>query len=318
MGTEYTDPGNAAEDCELQDVATNLLALDPEGKRWASVLRHTYDVVYNGQETGRFSWEQLMKTEKTHFGTLFEIFAQREFQFENGDATDYRIAGVEVDAKWSQRLGGWMLPPEVVGHIALVATGDDQTGRWSLGLVRVHESVRSEGSNRDKKSTLNSFGRSSIRWLWKDAPLPNNVLLQLSRDEVDRMLKIAGGVNRIAQLFRLAEGQVVGRSAVLTVAQQLDAMRRLRGGSNGARQLLAPEGYLILSGTYHQAIAGRLGLPVPASDEFVAHRVLPDPNSGVFIAGQRWRIAARDEPIRAAAPIVPMKWEDMAHLSGSP
>lgn len=302
-------------DEQLLEVAAHLQQMDAGGRRWASVIRHTYDVLYNGQETGRFSWEQLMKTEKTHFGTLFEIFAQREFHFPNGEATDYRIAGVQVDAKWSQRFGGWMLPPEVIDQVALVATGDDSKGLWSLGLIRVVEAFRSEGSNRDRKSTLNSLGRQSILWLWQDAPLPVNILLRLKREDVDRLLTLGGGVNRIAQLFRLAEGQIVGRSAVITVARQLDAMRRLRGGSNGARQLLAPEGYLILSGTYHQALAARLGLPVPAPDEFIGHRVLPDDRSRIIVAGQGWRLAGQDERSDVPAPIVPMRWEDIVDLA---
>ena len=303
------------DDAELHRVADFLKNQDPDGRRWASVIRHSYDVVYNGQETGRFSWEQLMKTEKTYFGTLFEIFAQREFQFENGDATDYRISGIEVDAKWSQRFGGWMLPPEVFGHIALVATADDTEGRWSLGLVRVEEANRTTRSNRDSKATLSPRGRSAIHWLWRDAPLPSNILLRLRRQDVDAMLAVPGGVRRIAQLFRLAEGQIVGRSAVLTVAQQLDAMRRLRGGSNGARQLLAPEGYLILSGTFHQALASRLGLPVPAQDEFIGQRVVPDAAGPVRLAGVNWRCREPEDRVSCVAPIVPMKWADISDLA---
>ncbi|BDE58652.1 hypothetical protein REA19_16680 [Prescottella equi] len=34
-------------------------------------------MIYNGSETGRYRWDQLMKTEKTHYGTMFEINAQR-------------------------------------------------------------------------------------------------------------------------------------------------------------------------------------------------------------------------------------------------
>ena len=75
------------QDQPLDEVATEIKRLDPDGMRWASVIRHTYDMIYNGQETGRYRWDQLMKTEKTHFGTLFEINAQREFGFPGGDTT---------------------------------------------------------------------------------------------------------------------------------------------------------------------------------------------------------------------------------------
>ena len=66
-------------DTALEEVKQTVLQLDPDGSRWAAAIRHTYDMIYNGQETGRYRWAQLMKTEKTHFGTLFEINAQREF-----------------------------------------------------------------------------------------------------------------------------------------------------------------------------------------------------------------------------------------------
>ena len=47
----------------------------------AKVLRRTYDMLLDGQHTGRYRWDQLLKTEKTHFGTLVEINLQRAFGF---------------------------------------------------------------------------------------------------------------------------------------------------------------------------------------------------------------------------------------------
>ncbi len=296
------------DDPALDEVAQRLVELDPDGTRWASVIRHTYDMIYNGQETGRYRWDQLMKTEKTHFGTLFEINAQRQFGFDgfDEDPTDYRIRGHMVDAKWSQRNGGWMLPPEVLDHIALVATGSDSDSIWSVGVVRVRAEYRSEGANRDKKSTLNRLGRSAVRWLWRDAPLRPNVLLQLDRSAVEEVLALKAGTKRTDELFRVAEGRIVHRGAVLTVARQLDAMRRLRGGAGGARLALAPEGLLILSGAYHSQIAKDLGAPVPKRDEFISVRVVPSgAEAGVLIDGERWRLARHGERISRSAPVLP-------------
>lgn len=296
----------APEDPALDAVAAELLRADPDGRRWASVVRHTYDMIYNGQETGRYRWDELMKTEKTHFGTLFEINGQREFEFDGGDTTDYRIAGHQVDAKWSQTLGGWMLPPEVFGEIALVATGDDAKSTWSLGLIRVRTEYRREGANRDKKSQLNELGRGAICWLWRDAPLRPNVLLQLPRPVVDAILAHKHGTTRTDALFRAAEGRIVHRGAVLTVSRQLDALRRLRGGSGGSRAALAPEGILILSGAYHSHLAAPLSVPVPRNDEYVSVRVVPsDDGSGALIAGERWRRAVSGEPVQRPAPRLP-------------
>src|SRR6478609_7224287 len=82
-------------------------AADPDGQRAARVFRDTLDQLYDGQHSGRYRWDQLYKTEKTHCGTLVEINLHREFRFENGQVMDYRIAQVEADCKYSQTLGGW-------------------------------------------------------------------------------------------------------------------------------------------------------------------------------------------------------------------
>lgn len=297
---EFAPPFDQA----LDEVAARINQLDPDGSRWARVIRHTYDMIYNGQETGRYRWDQLMKTEKTHFGTLFEINAQREFLFEgrDEDKTDYRIAGHLVDAKWSQKRGDWMLPPEVFDELALVATGDDAKSVWSLGLIRIRPEFRREGENRDKKSQLNALGRQSVKWLWYDAPLRPNVLLQLPRAVVDEIFDHQHGTKRTDRLFRAAEGMIVHRSAVATVSRQLDAQKRVRY-NGGSRTALAPEGYLILSGHYHRDLARELGLPVPRRDEYISVRVVPSVDgSGALIDGQVWRRALPTEVISVPAP----------------
>ena len=288
----------------LDEVASAILALDPDGSRWAAVLRHTYDMIYNGQETGRYRWDQLMKTEKTHFGTIFEINAQREFKFEgrDEDKTDYRIAGHLVDAKWSQKLNGWMLPPEVFDELALVATADDLTSTWSLGLVRIREEYRREKSNRDKKSQLNKLGTRSVRWLFNDAPLRPNVLLQLPKEIVDHIFDSKFGTQRTHRLFRAAEGMIIHRNIVATVSRQLDHQKRVRY-NGGSRSALAPEGFLIFSGLYHTHLAEAFGLPIPRRDEYVSVRVVPaGPNEGVIIDGRRWRRIRPGDTVTQPAP----------------
>lgn len=290
-------------DPALDAVADEIKRLDPDGTRWAAVVRHTYDMIYNGQETGRYKWDQLMKTERTHFGTLFEINAQREFKFEGGDATDFQIVGHPVDAKWSQSRGDWMLPPEVFEELALVATGSDQDSVWSLGLIRVTADVRrASGFNRDQKTQLDRNGRKQVTWLWMDAPLRPNVLLQLDPRTVDYIFDNKHGTQRTHRLFRAAEGMIVHRNAVATVSRQLDAQKRVRG-NGGSRGVLAPEGYVILSGKYHRRLAEPLGVPVPLPDEYVSVRVVPSENeTGAIIAGRRWRRARPDEPSIESAP----------------
>jgi hypothetical protein len=100
---------------ELRTVVEYLTRNDPTGVRTARVLRRTYDMLLDGQHTGRYRWDQLYKTEKTHFGTLVEINLQREFGFADGVTMDFAIEGVDVDCKYSQNIAEWMIPPEVNG-----------------------------------------------------------------------------------------------------------------------------------------------------------------------------------------------------------
>lgn len=291
-------------DSAVEEVAAEILRIDPTGARWGAVLRHTYDMIYNGPETGRFRWSQLMKTEKTHFGTVFEINAQREFGFEGGDETDYRIAGHQVDAKWSQSDGGWMLPPEVFDEIALVATASDPEARFSLGLVRVVEAYRREGANRDKKSSLNLVGRQSIKWLWRNAPMPASILLKLPDAVVAHIFDHHHGTERVNRLFRAAEGQLVHRNAVRTVAMQLDDQKRVRT-NGGARSALKPYGYIILS-NYYAHLAEALGVPAPDDKHYISVRVTPGSGNDPLIGGCRWRRATADDP-PCEAPTLPKR-----------
>src|SRR5258708_10360104 len=98
-------------DAGLRAVEAELYRLDPTGDQVASVLRDTLDQLYDGQHSGRWAYEQLHKTEKTHMGTLVEINLHRRFRFGDGDATHYPIAGIEGDCKYSMSYGGRGIPP---------------------------------------------------------------------------------------------------------------------------------------------------------------------------------------------------------------
>ena len=122
------------------------------------MIRQTYDQLLDGQRTGRWDYRDLRKTEKTHMGTLVEINLHREFEFEDGRAMDYRIAGVEVDCKFSQSPRGWQIPLEATGYVCLLLWADDGLGLFSGGLLRISEDVLRPGGNRDQKRTLNAAG----------------------------------------------------------------------------------------------------------------------------------------------------------------
>ncbi|MFF3659002.1 NaeI family type II restriction endonuclease [Streptomyces olivochromogenes] len=301
-------------------VYEHIRALDPDGNRFASVLRDTIDQLLNGEATGRYDWKTLFKTEKTHAGTLVEINLQREFKFDDGadvadgqHPMDYRIRGIDVDCKFSQDFGGWMIPPEAMGYICLLVWADDYKSRWSAGLFRVREEWLNAGSNRDKKLTVKAEHRKNkILWLWHEAELPQNVLLHLP-DSTRKEILIEGsrkGQRRVIELFRRVQNRRIGRGAIRTAAQQLDYMARLREGDGRARTVLREEG-IVIAGPYskHQAIARQIGAEVPQRGEFVSFRVAEaKPHHGnhprVELGGRYW-VLAEPSDLKETAPRLP-------------
>ncbi|GAA3089665.1 NaeI family type II restriction endonuclease [Streptosporangium carneum] len=310
--------GEMAPDSALEAVFTRLMALDEDGARTGKAIRRTFDMLLDGQHTGRFRWEQLHKTEKTHCGTLVEINLQREFEFSDGEVLDYSIEGVEVDCKYSQDIGEWMIPPEAEGHLLLGLWGNDQLGRWSAGLVRAHpDMLTSKKGNRDRKRRLTKEGKGTIRWLFQNAPLPENVLLRMPKEDVAAIFSCGPtghkcerhGSKRVDELFRRAQGRLVGRTAVATVAQQEDYMKRVRG-NGGARSNLKPEG-IVIFGQYdsHRALARQLGVPVPGSGESISVRLaqrhaLHGNLPYIHLEGKEWVVARPDDPVEPA-PMLP-------------
>ncbi len=287
-------------------MSSRLLQLDPDGQRFAAVLRDTIDQLLNGEVTGRYDWKTLFKTEKTHAGTVVEINLQREFAFDDGVDMDYRISGFDVDCKYSQKFGSWMIPPEAIGHLCLLVWADDYTSRWSAGLLRIRPEWLNSGNNRDLKLTIQSTHRDKILWLWRDAELPLNVLLHMERDSREAVLSLPSGQKRVNELFRRVQRQCIGRGVVRTVAQQSDYMARVRKGKGRARTVLREEGILI-PGHYstHQAIARGLGAPVPRVGELVSFRVARAQTKhagcpSVEIDGQWWVLAQDDDPVEEA------------------
>jgi hypothetical protein len=302
-------------DAELTAVEAELYRLDATGDAVAGVLRDTFDQLYDGQHSGRWAYEQLRKTEKTHMGTLVEINLHRRFGFADGDVTDYRIAGIEVDCKYSMSYGGWELPPEAVGHLCLVLTADDASSSWTAGLIRVREPDLRGAANRDAKRQLTAASRARIRELWPaHGRLAGNLFLRLDPQARRRIFSAQAargphhGRARTDELFRRVQRRIIRRAELATVAQQDDFMRRARG-NGGARTHLRPEGILVLG---HQdndpLIAGALGLPVPQKGEFISARVIParedraDPVA--VIGGQRWALARPGDPVHPA-PLLP-------------
>jgi hypothetical protein len=301
----------ATGDSQLMAVREAIRLLDPAGEKFARCLRNTIDQLLDGVHTGRYRWDQLRKTEKTHAGTLVEINLQRDLDFADGVQMDYTIAGSDVDCKYSQSNFEWMIPPEAWNgnHLCLLVWGDDQGSRWTAGLIRATDANLSNAQNRDQKRRLNRTGRERVVPIWaRVMALPENVLLRLPAETVARIFAPRYGTKRVDELFRLVQGQIIGRAVVATVGQQADYMKRVRQ-DGGSRSHLQAEGIIICGHqATHVAIARGLGLPVPMLGEFVSCRVALadiDPSRpAVSIAGRRWIRAQPGDPV-VRAPILP-------------
>ena len=328
LGIEYEPmaeygPG----DIELDRVRRELEELDPAGDHFASVIRDTLDQLLDGRRRGRFDYRDLYKTEKTYMGTLVEINLQREFEFEDGNVTDYSIADIDVDCKFSQRIGGWELGPEMLGQLCLIVWCSDRESSWRAGLIRASLDTLRETFNRDSKRRLNELGMSRIKWLWPNhGRLAENLLLHLNPVVRERIMTATGRARRanpvqarVNQLFREVQGQIIRRSVLETVAHGAnDPLKRARG-NGGARDFLRPEGILVLG---HQdndhLVAAALGLPVPQKGEFVASRVVEVPSTTsprrtAEIDGHYYAVALPGDPVELA-PKVPRGPRSKAEL----
>ncbi|WP_196279799.1 NaeI family type II restriction endonuclease [Catellatospora paridis] len=272
--------------------------------RFALALRQSIDEVLDGQRTGRFDVATLEKTEKTYLGTKVEIVVRAEFGLARGESMDYRVAGCDVDAKFT--IGRtWTIPREAMGHVCLVMAADDLRSRFRVGLLRITEQVLTTGQNQDGKRAVSLDGRGAISWLVVDAGLPENVLLQLPPTDREAIFSASdghrgsgnGGQLRINELLRRVHGRMIDRTTAITVASQLDGPKRVRD----ARHLLRDEGVIVLGHQNdHPRIARALQLPVPPKGSWIATRLVTHPagdqTRAVVIGGQRYAVARPGEP----------------------
>jgi len=312
------DGRDADDDPDLAAVAAELRGLDQDGSRMAAAIRGALDMLLDGQHTGRYRWDQLHKTEKTHAGTLVEIALARALRLADGVTLDYTIAGADVDCKFSHRLGGWMIPPEADGKLMLLVQASDEDGTWSAGLLRAAAGNLRPAGNRDGKRALSERGRAAVCWLHARAPLQENALIRLPGRDVEAIFALPSGQQRVNELFRRAQRMRVSRTVVATVARQDDYMKRVRGGG-GARDQLRDEG-IVIFGDYagDQLLAAALGLPRPGPGEFVSARLVPrapgpaGPGAAgdggyarvIRLEGADWLLASAADPA-APAPALP-------------
>jgi hypothetical protein len=235
------------------------------------MFRDAIDGVIDTPNTRRRAYADLEKVEKTYIGTRIEILLRAYLQAPKGKVLDLLLGGIETDIKHTMG-ENWMIPPEAHGHPCILTAADEEAGRCYVGIVVAHPHHLNPGKNRDGKQSLNSAGFASIRWLLEGVSYPLPFWASLPDAVVADIFAGSGGTDRLARLFRHVQGKKVHRDVVQAVAAQLDYMKRIRF-NGGARDPLAAEGILLLSGKYDADLIRRLGLPPCTPDEFVSHRV---------------------------------------------
>ncbi|MBP2437972.1 hypothetical protein J3A68_000060 [Paenibacillus sp. PvP052] len=253
-------------DYELSRVITFFKSIPNFEGKLGRILRRSIDEVVNGRYTGRFSIDQLDKTEKTYIGTRFQHMLQHELELPYGEVMDALIDGIEVDVKFT--IGkNWTIPLEADGHICLLISADDNKSVFQAGCLRISSEVLNTGKNRDSKRSINAEGRDLITWLVSNGTLPSNSLLKLDPEVIKRVYSKKSGQERINELFRSCPGIIFNGAAIESVAMQKDSSKRVRDARN---IWLKPEGISIYSGKYDNDKLEQKGLKPLEKDEFIS------------------------------------------------
>jgi len=226
--------------------------------------------VIDSRRSGRFTLDELEKTERTYIGTKVEILLRHFLNLDRGSLLDLTLDGIEVDVKNTIR-SNWTIPLEAVGHPCILIRADERRARCWFGLLIVTELCLNKGKNRDQKRSISRDGIIKIRWMLENEPYPANFWEQITPEEKKIIISPRGGTARVAALFSTLQGRRIPRNIVEALAQQDDSLKRIRR-NGGARDLLAPRGIAILWGGKDQALIERLGLPRCTRDEFVSFK----------------------------------------------
>lgn len=233
------------------------------------ILRTAIDEVIDTPRTGRFLLEETEKTEKTYLGTKVEILIRSHLKFAKGTILDMNVFGTEVDIK-NTMASNWSIPRENVGRPALLIRSSERKALCDVGIALLHDAYLNPGANQDSKRGVSAAGQSNIWWLLRHHPYPVNFWQLLTSSERQSLVDAGGGTARIAALFEMVQNRPISRGQVQGLARQHDYMKRVRR-NGGARDILAPKGIAILSGTYDKQAIETLGLGLVTREEFISH-----------------------------------------------
>lgn len=254
-----------------QDITARAGGPDGLAEKFSAMLRQCVDDVIMTPKTGRRSYDELEKTEKTYIGTRVEIELRAMLDLPKGKL-DTEILGRDVDIK-NTMVNNWMIPTEALDHPCILVAADEARARCYLGVIVARADYLTMGQNKDAKKSVSAAGFENIFWMLRDHPYPPNFWRTVAPDVVSRIFAGKTGNQRMAALFREVQGVPITRDVVEAVAQQQDFMRRIRSDNGrGTRDILAREGVLLLSGHYDAPLIEALGLPFCLGSEFVSYR----------------------------------------------
>jgi hypothetical protein len=317
---------------DLREIAAWFEGQEDARRRFGFVFRDALDFMLDGQHTGRWHYDHLSKTEKTHLGSMIEITFAKEFEIEEGRLIDWRVAGQDIDCKFSRSMYGWEFPLEMyaqsystghkntIDHPAFVAWMCDDTNEWAVGLVRISDGLlrfHPDGRprwNGDRKRKIADEHQDEIYWLFGGVQddLPRNAILDLSAAERAGALNSSTSGNmRMKVLFTAVQQQLIDRGTILTVGQQDDSPRRARD----SRTLLAKSGIALLGHMEgHPDVALALGLDVCEKGQWMSVRLVQvdahSPRRKAFHRGRWWAIANEGEASRPLVNWYRKKGED--------
>ena len=240
--------------------------------KFPAMLRECIDDVIMTPKTGRRSYDELEKTEKTYIGTRVEIELRAMLNLPKGKL-DTEILGVDVDIKNTMG-SNWMIPTEAIDKPCILVAADEANATCFLGLIVARPEYLTLGQNKDSKKSVSAHGFANILWLLCRWPYPENFWRTVTTDTVQRIFEGKTGNTRMAALFEQVQDRPINRDVVEAVAQQQDFMRRIRSDNGrGTRDLLAKKGIALLSGHYDAPLISALGLTNCTGSEFISHRL---------------------------------------------
>lgn len=237
------------------------------------MMRRIIDSVVDAPRTGRRLYDELEKTEKTYIGTRVEIELRAYLGFPKGKL-DLMIDGHDVDVKHTMG-NTWMIPEEAIDKPCILVAADEEQDRCFLGIVIASLDNCTQGKNKDSKRSISADGFSNILWLVKGESYPANFWKSVPEEQITTIFLGETGNDRVSALFRALQKKPIARDIALAVARQKDPMKRLRA-NGGARDVLAKEDIVLLSGTYHSELIEKLGLPACTPDEFISKHLVSD------------------------------------------